>query len=96
MVFGHPDTSECHHGLLYFLSLSDSLAMPVKPEKTIWPTTRIEMHSILYDSQIMAISLPPDKVKKALDLLDLVFKKTKVHTASSRVLEICMSHNTPE
>ncbi len=36
------------------------------------------MHGILFDSEAMTLSLPPDKVQKAKDLLDQVGKKRKV------------------
>ncbi len=56
----------------------ESLSVPVKKEKTVTPSTSVEMHGIQFDSIAMTLSLPPDKVKKALLLLDEVFKKRKV------------------
>ncbi|MCP3928924.1 MAG: hypothetical protein GY705_07475, partial [Bacteroidetes bacterium] len=66
LFFGHPNTSECFTGLQSFLSLAESLSLPVKQEKTVFPSTEVEMHGIMFNSQSMMLYLPPDKVKKAL------------------------------
>ncbi|MCP4262048.1 MAG: hypothetical protein GY774_31795, partial [Planctomycetes bacterium] len=55
-----------------------SIGLPVKEEKTVWPSTQVEIHGILFDSDAMTLSLPQDKVEKAQNLLDAVFKKRKV------------------
>ncbi len=78
LFFGKAGTRDCELGLKSFLLLSESLGLKVKPEKTVWPATQVEMHGILFDSVAMTLSLPPDKVEKALMLIDDIFKKRKV------------------
>ncbi len=60
LFFGHPGTNECKKGLQSFLILADSLGLKVKPEKTVWPSTKVEMHGILFDTDAMTLSLPTD------------------------------------
>ncbi len=76
--FGKENDRECELALVSFLSLCDSLGLKVKPEKTVWPSTTVEMHGIMFDSISMTLSLPKDKVEKALLLIDNLFKKKKV------------------
>ena len=78
MFFGLPSNSDCLHGIQSFLMLSESLGMPVKQEKTVWPSTSAELHGILFDTKKMSMSLPPDKMQKAKNLIDDMFKKQKV------------------
>ncbi|MCP3932380.1 MAG: hypothetical protein GY705_25190, partial [Bacteroidetes bacterium] len=78
LFFGKAESRECELGLQAFLSLCKSLGLEVKPEKTVWPSTRVELHGILFDSLEMSLSLPADKVEKALALIDALFKKRKV------------------
>ncbi|MCP3932906.1 MAG: hypothetical protein GY705_27860 [Bacteroidetes bacterium] len=78
MFFGHKDTNECQLYLQAFLNLAESIGLKIKPEKTVWPSTSVELHGILFDSVSMTISLPADKTEKAKMLLDNMFKKRKV------------------
>ncbi|MCP3888193.1 MAG: hypothetical protein GY702_04875, partial [Desulfobulbaceae bacterium] len=41
LFFGHPNTTECFIGLQSFLSLAESLSLPVKQEKTVFPSTEV-------------------------------------------------------
>ncbi|MCP3929088.1 MAG: hypothetical protein GY705_08310, partial [Bacteroidetes bacterium] len=78
LFFGKQGSIDCEIGLKAFLTLCESLGLRIKPEKTVWPSTRVEMHGILFDSMEMTLSLPQDKVVKALGLIDDIFKKRKV------------------
>ncbi|MCP3930883.1 MAG: hypothetical protein GY705_17490, partial [Bacteroidetes bacterium] len=77
LFFGKADSEDCKNSLQSFLLLAKSIGLKVKPEKTVWPATQVEMHGILFDSISMTLSLPPDKVQKAKSLLDALFKKRK-------------------
>ncbi|MCP3933623.1 MAG: hypothetical protein GY705_31535 [Bacteroidetes bacterium] len=78
LFFGKPGTDECKKSLQSFLLLAESIGLKVKPEKTVWPSTRVEMHGTLFDSEKMIMLLPPDKVQKGKNLLDDLLKKKKV------------------
>ncbi|MCP3933190.1 MAG: hypothetical protein GY705_29320 [Bacteroidetes bacterium] len=77
LFFGKASTDECKKSLQSFLLLAESIGLKVKPEKTVWPSTRVEMHGILFDSEKMIMTLPDDKVQKAKSLLDNLLKKRK-------------------
>ncbi|MCP3890193.1 MAG: hypothetical protein GY702_15175, partial [Desulfobulbaceae bacterium] len=61
MFFGRPDTNDCLNGLNAFIALSESLGIPLKEEKTVLPTTRVELHGILVDTKEMKLIVPDDK-----------------------------------
>ncbi|MCP3889262.1 MAG: hypothetical protein GY702_10365 [Desulfobulbaceae bacterium] len=69
MFFGPKDSPQCSLSLKKFFTLADSLGLPIKKEKTIFPSTSVELHGLLVDTHTMTLSVPPDKVKKALDLI---------------------------
>ena len=69
MFFGKPNTNECLLGLNSFLQLAKSVNIDVKHEKTIFPSTQVELHGLLVDTKKMEISLPQDKLSKARDLV---------------------------
>ncbi len=81
MFFGKKGSNQCLLGIQSFLEFTRSIGLPVKEEKTVWPSTQVEMHGILFDSVAMTLSLPQDKVEKAHSLLDAIFKKRKVKAA---------------
>ncbi len=78
LFFGHQGTNECLKGIQAFLAFTKSVGLPVKADKTVWPSTKVEMHGILFDSDRVVLSLPPDKVEKAKSLVDSCFRKRKV------------------
>ncbi len=78
MFFGPPQSPQCLNSLQAFLLLAESLGLPIKDEKTVMPSTKVELHGILFDTESMLMSLPEDKVNRALLLVDAMFKKRKV------------------
>ncbi|MCP3931016.1 MAG: hypothetical protein GY705_18180, partial [Bacteroidetes bacterium] len=66
MFFGPANSSQCSRHLNTFLSLSQSLGLPIKESKTIFPTTRIELHGLTVNTVDMKLHVPPDKVEKAI------------------------------
>ncbi len=77
MFFGKADTRECDISLKSFLVLADSLGLPIKHTKTVHPTTSAELHGIWFDTISMTMSIPPDKLCKALTLIDNLLQATK-------------------
>lgn len=75
---GKSDTSECLSSLNTFLTLADSLGVPIKAEKTQYPTTLITIYGIEIDSIEMVARLPVDKVEKINSLLQNCQKKRKL------------------
>ena len=81
MFLGSPGTRECHYALQSFLAIAPSLGIPVKHSKTVQPTTLVELHGIQVCTRTMMLSLPPDKLRKALDLVKGLYQLRSVTVA---------------
>ena len=82
VFFGHPNTNECRYGINAFLAFAESVGLPVKEEKTVLPSTKVELHGILFNSEDMTLSLPTDKVEKVQAMIDACFRKRKVQAVT--------------
>ena len=58
--------------------LAQSLKLPVKEEKTVLPSTKVELHGITVDTIAMELSLPPDKLSRALNQIRSMVSCKKV------------------
>ena len=75
IFFGPPSSQECHRYLTSFLTLANSLNLPIKHNKTVQPTTNIILHGIEVDTTTMSIRLPQDKLQEARDKVNSLRKK---------------------
>lgn len=66
---GKKDTSECLNALQTFLAMAEHLGVPIKQEKTHYPTTCLTIYGIEIDSTEMVARLPLDKIEKISALL---------------------------
>ena len=57
-------------------TIADQLYKEIKKQKTVLPTTVAELHGLLVDTSKMQISLPRDKLVKAIGLIDSMYGKT--------------------
>ena len=73
---GEENINKCSVALNTFLTLSKTLGVPIKDEKTQLPTTCITIYCIEIDSWAMVARLPKDKIAKSLGLLS-IFKVKK-------------------
>jgi hypothetical protein len=91
---GKADTSECLSSLNTFLSLADSLGIPITAEKTQYPTTMITIYGIEIDSIEMVARLSVKKVEKNISLLQNCQKKRKLTfkgiTIFIEIVEFCL------
>ena len=76
---GKADTSECLSSLNTFLSLADSLGIPITAEKTQYPTTMITIYGIEIDSIEMVARLSVNKVEKKKLCCKIARKKGNLH-----------------
>ena len=81
MFFGPPDTPQCNLSLQAFTHLADSIGLPIKHEKTVLPSTSVELHGILINSITMTLSIPPDKLLKANELINSIYRCKSVLSA---------------
>ncbi|MCP3933051.1 MAG: hypothetical protein GY705_28605, partial [Bacteroidetes bacterium] len=52
--------------------------MPIKEEKTVQPCTRVELHGLLVDTELMIVQVPADKLQNALSLIQVMLQSDKV------------------
>ncbi len=78
MFLGKAGTNNCSVSLQCFISLADSIGLPIKQSKTVLPTTSVVLHGILFDTEKMILLVPPDKVQKAQDLILQMLRRKKV------------------
>ena len=75
---GPADSNKCSDDLSTFISLCGDIGVPLKKEKTVWPTTCIVIYGIEIDSVSMMSRLPEPKVTKIRELLHDFSKRKKV------------------
>ena len=68
----------CNNMVRSFLSICEYISCPVALEKTEWATSRIIFLGIMLDGRKFHLSIPIEKVNKALDLLNWAIDKKKV------------------
>ena len=78
MFLGPSDSRQCALSLQAFFSLSESIGLPIKQEKTVLPSTCVQLHGLEVCSVAMEVRLPQDKVQKALQLLHICANKRTI------------------
>lgn len=69
MFVGPRDSFECMRGLQSFMQLAKFVGIPLKPEKTIFPTTCVVVHGIEVDTLKMCSRIPKEKIDKAVNTI---------------------------
>ena len=78
IFFGPSNSPQCHTSLQAFLILAKSLNIPLRTDKTVYPTTRVSLHGIEVDTAQMQMRLPHDKLLDARLKIDSVYRRKKV------------------
>ena len=86
MFFGKPHSNQCHNSLQSFLLLAESLGLPIKPSKTFYPCTKLELHGITVCTETMQMSLPKEKVDKAVNLINNMLQVSKTTVEKIQVI----------
>ncbi|CAG2213355.1 unnamed protein product [Mytilus edulis] len=68
----------CDYALHFFLKLCKTIGVPIKHEKTRFPTTVLTIYGIEIDSNEMIARLPSDKIEKIYDMLVSVKRRRSV------------------
>ena len=66
------------NAFFHLKNLLERLCIDASPEKMVAPMTRLKFLGITYDTQLMTIELPQDKIADILHELDKWLYKTKV------------------
>ena len=86
LFVGPPNSDKCLVDLQCFSSLCSRLGVPLKPEKTILPTTTIVIYGIEFDSNKLECRLPVEKIVKTKIALENAHKKKKITLRSLQSL----------
>ena len=78
IFFGAPNSSSCSTGLQAFITLADSLNIPLRADKTVLPSTLVILHGIEVDTSSMRIRLPQDKLLDCRAKVDDMYRCKKV------------------
>lgn len=78
IFLGEYNTSECKRGLQAFHHLAEQIGLPLKPDKTVQPTTTAVLHGILVNTDTMTASLPADKLSRVNTLLTDALQHRKI------------------
>lgn len=75
---GPAQSNKCSADLSRFISICEDIGIPLKQEKTVWPTSKLVIYGIEVDSTEMVCRLPLDKVLKIRNLLNEFSRRKKV------------------
>lgn len=75
---GPKNSEKCMQDLSNFLEVAIKLGVPIKEEKTEYPSTKIIIYGIEIDSVAMESRLPTEKLQKIRDKLNDVVRRKKV------------------
>lgn len=74
---GPAQSNKCSSDLSRFISICEDIGIPLKQEKTVWPTSKLVIYGIEVDSTEMVCRLPLDKVLKIRHLLNGFSRRKK-------------------
>lgn len=78
MIFGYKDDSLCQNVLSYLLEICEDIKIPIKHEKTVYPTTIINAHGLEVDSIKMQLRLPDEKLYKCKSLIMSIINEHRI------------------
>ena len=78
LFVGPPNSDKSLHDLNSFLQLCNRIGIPIKAEKTVYPTTVITIYGIEIDSNKMECRLPVDKIVKIRNALNKTYNRKKI------------------
>ena len=75
---GPANSTKCYIDLATSVSICADIGIPLKREKTVWPTTKLVIYGIEVDSVEMVSRLPVEKVSKINGMLKSFSNRKKV------------------
>lgn len=84
LFIGPPISSKCYNALMSFYKLAQNIGLPIKPSKTVLPTTTLTFLGLELDTVKFEIRLPQDKV---VSLMEEVLKLKSQKSATLKQLQ---------
>ena len=79
----------CNRQIQTFLDVCEQIGMPVNFEKTFWGTTCLTFLGLLINTVAQTISIPKEKIEKALQLIDRVLLNKSRKITLHQLQQIC-------
>ena len=79
----------CDGQVRQFLDICERINFPVSLEKTVWGTTIIVFLGLLINTISQTVSIPLDKIEKALEQIEFYLDKIHKKTTVKRAQELC-------
>jgi hypothetical protein len=84
-IFFSPQGSDtCKKSLHTFMALCQHVGLPIKQSKTVWPSTRVQLHGIEVDTSTMHLRLPPDKLADLKSKVDSMWRLIALTTGLAK------------
>lgn len=78
LLVGPPCLSLCTGQVELFLRFMQQIGVPLKQEKTVYPTTMLTFLGLELDTNDMEIRLPMEKLQKIREILSLYKQRKKI------------------
>ena len=79
----------CNNQVRTFLEVCEQIKFPVAMEKTFWGTTRLVFLGLLIDTISQTVSVPIDKIVKAIDMVQNVLNNDSKKITLNQLQKIC-------
>lgn len=86
LFIGWASSHECLYLFTIFRMLCRKFGVPLVEEKSVWPTTSVELLGITIDTVNMEFRLPPDRLNRLRFLVLFVISKEKVTLRTLQLL----------
>ena len=79
----------CNQQMQLFLHICDEIQFPVSLDKTCWATQVITFLGMLLDAKNQIMSIPKEKIEKALDQIEVIVGKQKHKATVLQIQKLC-------
>ena len=79
----------CNQQVKVFLKVCEEINFPVSMEKTFWATTILTFLGLLLDTYNQTVSVPKEKIDKAIKLITTVLEKRSKKLTLAQLQKIC-------
>ena len=87
--FAHIKTWFCNRQVEIFLQVCNEINFPVSMDKTFWGTTQLTFLGLLIDTVRQQISVPLDKIQKAVQMIHYVLDKPSKKLRLEQLQKLC-------
>ena len=79
----------CNQQIRIFIQVCEQIRFPVSKEKTCWACNQLKFLGLLIDTKNRVVSIPLDKVCRALEMIDFVLNKRNRKITLKQLQRLC-------